>query len=181
MNYTNKKVIELFESNEHLKFMFFWGHKKFDTITKSCLSQWFESKFVVDNIEYKTAEHWMMAKKAMLFDDSQIHKQIISSSKPGKAKELGRFVQNFDQQIWLEHRFDIVVKGNFHKFSQHPTLSEFLINTNNRILVEASPIDTIWGIGLAQDHENAQNPHFWNGQNLLGYALMETRDLLNKK
>ena len=180
MNYTNEKIIERFESGEKLKFLLFWGHSKSDRLTKSCFSQWYESKFEVNGIEFLTAEHFMMAEKALLFNDKEIYNQIIKSSKAGKVKELGRQVQHFNQQIWEENRFEIVVRGNFHKFSQHFELSEFLKNTNDRVLVEASPVDNIWGIGLAQDNEDAEKPYLWKGLNLLGYALMETRDILNE-
>ncbi len=181
MKYNNKKIIDQLESGENLKFLFFWGNVKTDFISKSCFSQWYESSFVIDGIEYQTAEHYMMAEKALLFNDKEIYDQIIESSKPGKVKELGRQVKNFDQKTWEENRFEIVVRGNFHKFNQNPELATFLINTKNRVLVEASPLDDIWGIGLAQADENSQNPNLWKGQNLLGYALMVTRDLLNEK
>ena len=180
MNYANEKIIERIESGENLKYLLFWGHQKSDRITKSCFSQWYESEFEVNGIKFLTAEHYMMAEKALLFNDKDIYEQIIKSSKAGKVKELGRQVKNFNQRIWEENRFEIVVRGNFHKFSQNPKLSEFLRNTNDRILVEASPVDNIWGIGLAQNNEDAKNPYFWNGLNLLGYALMETRDILNE-
>ncbi len=178
MIYSNNQIIKRFESGESLKYLFFWGHQKSDQITKSCFSQWYASKFIVDDIEYLTAEHFMMAEKALLFHDQKIREQILNSFKPGKAKELGRQVKNFDQKTWETHRFDIVVRGNYHKFSQNSELSEFLLNTNDRILVEASPVDQVWGIGLAQNDAQAKNPHFWKGLNLLGYALMEVRDVL---
>ena len=119
-----------------------------------------------------------MAEKAKLFNDTTAYQQIITSTKPGKVKELGRNVTNFNQKIWEENRYQIVVKGNFHKFSQNQKLSDFLKNTKNRVLVEASPLDSIWGIGLAQENDNISNPTNWNGLNLLGYALMEVRDML---
>ncbi|WP_046757156.1 NADAR family protein [Kordia jejudonensis] len=180
MQYTNEKIIAQLATGENLKFLFFWGHKKSNIITKSCFSQWYESSFEVDGITFKTTEHYMMAEKALLFNDQEIYQKIVMCNKPGEAKDLGRKVRNFNQEIWEKHRFDIVVKGNLNKFSQNPALSEFLINTNNRILVEASPVDRIWGIGLDQHDENAKNPQHWNGLNLLGYALMEVRDLLTK-
>ena len=180
MNYTNQIIVNRFESGENLKFLLFWGHTKSNLITKSCFSQWFESKFEINGIEYLTAEHFMMAEKVLLFNDKVIHQQIIESSNARKVKDLGRQVKNFNQQIWEENRFEIVVRGNFHKFSQNPKLSEFLRNTKDLILVEASPVDTIWGIGLAQNNADAENPNFWNGLNLLGYALMQTRDILNE-
>lgn len=180
MRYTNKKIIDRIESGENLKYLLFWGNQKYDRITKSCLSQWYESKFEVNGINFLTAEHYMMAEKALLFKDNEIYQKILKSKKAGEVKELGRKVKNFNQKVWEENRFEIVARGNFHKFSQNTELSQFLKSTNERILVEASPVDNIWGIGLAQNDENAQIPYFWNGHNLLGYALMETRDILNK-
>lgn len=176
----NAKLIKRFDSGENLKFLFFWGHQKSDSVTKSCFSQWYEVSFEIEGVTYHNAEQFMMAQKALLFKDHDIYNQIISSSKPGKVKELGREVRNFDLQVWEENRFDIVVKGNYHKFSQNKELSTFLINTKDRILVEASPVDTIWGIGLAQDDERALNPNLWKGQNLLGYALMEVREQIQQ-
>lgn len=180
MKYTNEKIIKRLESGENLKYLLFWDHKKTDEITKSCFSQWFDSTFKVAGTEFHTAEHYMMAEKALLFGDMAIYEQIVNSSKPGKVKELGRQVKDFNQRVWEENRFQIVVRGNFHKFSQNKDLGIFLKRTNDRILVEASPVDNIWGIGLAQNDKNAENPYFWNGLNLLGYALMETRDILNE-
>jgi len=164
------------------KFLFFWGHQpsKDGTITKTCFSQWWLSSFEVDNITYKTAEHWMMAKKAELFDDQEILAKIIACKSPAEAKKLGRKVRNYDDKIWLENRFEIVKKGNYHKFSQNKDLSEFLINTNERVIVEGSPVDPIWGIGMAEDHKDVLIPEKWKGLNLLGFALMEVRDELKQ-
>ena len=178
MKYSNEKIIARLESGENLKYLFFWGHKKSDIITKSCFSQWYEATFIIEGIHYKTAEHYMMAQKALLFNDQEIYQQIISCNSPGEAKALGRKVRNFNQQVWEANCFDIVIKGNLEKFGQHPALAEFLKNTNQRILVEASPVDHIWGIGLDQNNTDAKNPYAWNGTNLLGYALMEVRDQL---
>ncbi|MCD0464614.1 NADAR family protein [Flavobacterium sp. ENC] len=162
------------------KYLFFWGHQpnKDGSISKTCFSQWWLSSFVVDNITYKTAEHWMMAKKAELFNDKVIFEKIIQANSPAEAKKLGREVKNYVDTVWLENRYDIVRQGNFYKFSQNGALKEFLIQTNERILVEASPVDPIWGIGMAADHKDAPNPEKWKGLNLLGFALMEVRDEL---
>ena len=110
-----------------------------------------------------------------------IRDRILSTKKPGAAKALGRQILDFDAEVWDENKYDIVVKGNFHKFSQNPKLKQFLIGTGKRVLVEASPVDKIWGIGLAQDDKHSSNPLMWKGQNLLGFALMSTRDLLIQK
>ena len=179
-DYDRQWLINKYWNGDDLKFLFFWGHnpKHNEEIGKYCFSQWFELPFLVDGVEYKTTEHWMMANKALLFDERALASQIINSVKPGEAKALGRQVRNFDELIWDQNKFEIVKKGNIHKFNQHPRYAEFLINTGNRILVEASPVDTIWGIGLDQQNESAQKPDEWRGENLLGFALMEVRDFL---
>ena len=95
-----------------------------------------------------------------------------------EAKKLGRQVRNFDQLLWEEKRYEIVKIGNYHKFSQDEHLATFLKQTGDRILVEASPYDNIWGIGLSADAQGIENPHNWKGLNLLGFALMEVRKML---
>ncbi|WP_426483606.1 NADAR family protein [Flavobacterium sp. 2] len=161
-------------------FLFFWGHQpsKDGTITKTCFSQWWLSSFKVDGVIYKTAEHWMMAKKAELFQDKEILEKILLVDSPAEAKKLGREVRNYDDKLWLENRYEIVKQGNYHKFNQNADLKTFLLNTNDRVLVEASPVDPVWGIGMASDHTDALNPEKWKGLNLLGFALMEVREEL---
>ena len=122
----------------------------------------------------------MMAEKAKLFGDSEARDKILQSKHPKQAKELGRMVLGFQDDVWTEKRSEIVVDGNRAKFLQNEDLKEFLIQTRNRILVEASPVDKIWGIGLAEDDLNIENPLKWKGLNLLGFALMEVRDELIK-
>jgi ribA/ribD-fused uncharacterized protein len=173
-------LTEKFESGDTLKYIFFWGHtnKYNEEVGKFCFSQWFESPFTVDNITYKTAEHWMMAHKALLFGDKLNFDKIINCEKPGEAKVLGRQVLGYDEQTWNDRKYEIVKLGNIHKFNQHPQFADYLLKTENRILVEASPVDTIWGIGLSQDSNDIENIYAWRGQNLLGFALMATRDCL---
>lgn len=182
MKYSIDWLKEKFEREEKLKYLFFWGHQesKNGIITASCFSQWWLSPFMIENITYMTAEHWMMAQKALLFNDLDIYNKILYSKSPGEAKDLGRNVKNFDEKKWNDNRYEIVVKGNTYKFSQNKKLKEFLIGTKERILVEASPIDRVWGIGLTANSEKAENPKLWNGLNLLGFALMEVRDLLSE-
>ena len=181
-HYNIKWLIERFESGDTLKFVYFWGHanKHNEQVGKFCFSQWYESQFTVDNITYKTSEHWMMAHKALLFDDRISFEKIIHSNKPGEAKEIGRQVLNYDDDIWNAKKFDIVKLGNIHKFNQHPEFADYLLKTESRILVEASPVDTIWGIGLAQDSKDIDNIYAWRGQNLLGFVLMEVRNFLKE-
>ncbi|MEM6684678.1 MAG: NADAR family protein [Bacteroidota bacterium] len=183
MKYTVQNIQYQFNSKQQLKFLFFWGHvpAKDGKITKSCFSQWWEDEFTVNHQVYKTAEHWMMAAKAQLFKDVATRNKILKAAHLHEAKQLGRKVKNFDPKIWNQHKFDIVVEGNYHKFSQQKHLQQFLLQTTDRILVEASPKDKIWGIGVSENDENVHNPNCWRGQNLLGFALMEVRDRLQKE
>ena len=176
----NQQLIEWLNQNKKFKYLYFWGHKpsKDGSITKSCFSQWFSSGFTVDAIYYPTAEHFMMAEKARLFGDSDCLSRILKSNSPGHAKSIGRSVSNFDEHVWVENRFRIVVEGNLEKFNQNPKLKQFLINTRSKVLVEASPVDKIWGIGMADGDPNIGNPRSWKGENLLGYALMQVREQL---
>ena len=181
--YSRDWVSDLYRRGKRSKYVFFWGHKSNvrGDITKACSSQWWPCRFTVKDEIFVSAEHWMMAEKARLFKADDIRKKILSTKKPGAAKALGRQILDFDAEVWDENKYDIVVKGNFHKFSQNPKLKQFLIGTGKRVLVEASPVDKIWGIGLAQDDKHSSNPLMWKGQNLLGFALMSTRDLLIQK
>lgn len=120
----------------------------------------------------------MMAQKAALFGDDTARFEILNAASPGAAKALGRKVQGFDETQWIEHRYSIVVKANEAKFSQNAGLRRFLQQTGSRILVEASPVDRIWGIGLAAEDERVSNPNRWRGLNLLGFALMDVRNRL---
>lgn len=165
-----------FNAGEKLKFVFFWGHQSSKNgVTASCFSQWYDAPFTVERNLYPTAEHFMMAEKAALFGDESTRAQVLQAPNPGAAKALGRKVRCFDEQVWLQHRYSIVIRANKAKFSQNPELGRFLKQTGTRVLVEASPVDNVWGIGLAQDNEMVNNPNQWQGLNLLGFALMEVR------
>ncbi|BBM82170.1 NADAR family protein [Candidatus Uabimicrobium amorphum] len=180
---TVEQLIEEHNKNTKLKYVFFWGHtpKNKNEIDKSCFSNWFPMPFSIDGITYATAEHYMMAQKALLFNDQEYHDKIIQCKTPGEAKKFGRKVRNFDDDTWKKHRFDIVVKGCVAKFSQNTSLKDFLLQTGTRILVEASPRDRIWGIGLAASNEKVYDPNHWKGLNLLGFALMEARQQINEQ
>ena len=180
MTYTIAWLTGKFDRGETIKYIFFWGHtaKNSEEAGKFVFSQWYPSPFTVENVVYKTSEHWMMAQKAKLFGDDEAFQRILQAEQPGAAKEIGRAIKNFDEQRWIEKRYDIVKTGNIHKFGQHKDLKDYLLTTGDRILVEASPRDAVWGIGLTQDAHGIENPHTWKGLNLLGFALMEARDHL---
>lgn len=145
------------------------------------MSQWFSASFKIDDTTYATAEHYMMAEKARLFKDEKLRSLILQAASPNEAKGLGRKIKNFDEEVWCANRFEIVVKGSIEKFSQNPRLGNYLKSTAPTILVEASPVDAIWGIGLHRDDPSAGDPASWNGLNLLGFALMKARDTLLSK
>lgn len=166
-----------------MKFLFFWGHQpsRDGSVGKGCLSQWWPAAFELDGRTFATAEHYMMWRKAMLFDDEATAAQILAAGHPKQAKDLGRGIVRFDESRWVEHRYQIVVDGNLGKFSQNPDLREFLLGTGDRVLVEASPLDAVWGIGLAADDPRAEDPASWLGRNLLGLALAEVRTALTAR
>ena len=179
MKYSIKSIQERFNAGEPMEFIFFWGHTANPGhITKACFSQWFPCDFTVEDVHYHTTEQFMMAQKALLFHDTETCAKIMSADNPKEYKALGRLVRDFEPQTWDDCKFDIVCRGNRAKFSQNPELGAFLLGSGNRVLVEASPYDDIWGVKLAQDDPKIQNPNNWAGQNLLGFALMETRDWL---
>lgn len=156
-------------------FVFFWKERDLEP---GCLSQWWPAPFVVDGVTYPTAEHWMMAGKARLFEDAATLEKVVRAPTPAAAKALGRRVRGYSEDRWAALRYDIVVTGNLAKFSQNDELRRYLLSTGSRVLVEASPLDRVWGIGLAEDDQRATSPSRWRGENLLGFALMDVRERL---
>ncbi|MEU6240420.1 NADAR family protein [Streptomyces sp. NPDC047024] len=173
-------LIDEVRAGARVRYLHFWGHRPRPdgTVGTGCLSQWWPAPFTVDGVEYATAEHWMMAAKARLFEDAEAERQVLASAHPAQAKKAGRLVRGFDEAIWARERFGIVVEGSVHKFAAHEELRAFLLGTGERVLVEASPVDRVWGIGLAADDERAGDPERWRGPNLLGFALMAARERL---
>ncbi|WP_443750622.1 NADAR family protein [Asticcacaulis solisilvae] len=180
MYYDRAAVENAFKANEPQNFLFFWGHQpsKDGRITSSCLSQWWQSAFEVDGVVYRTAEHWMMVHKARLFGDDETATKILAAESPKQVKQLGREARGFDAARWDARKLAVVQDGNFHKFSQNVDLRDYLLATGDRVLVEASPVDPVWGIGLAADNPDAADPSLWKGDNLLGFALMHARERL---
>lgn len=168
---------------ELFEFTFFWGHQpaKSSGLTKSCFSQWWESEFTTNGCKFPTAEHYMMHRKALLFGDFTTAGAILTAATPRTAKDLGRKVHGYKEDTWRLHREEIVYTGNLLKFSQSPELKSFLLSTGDHVLVEASPVDTIWGIGLAAGTVESLEPASWPGLNLLGFALMKVRETLENK
>jgi ribA/ribD-fused uncharacterized protein len=178
--YSKDELIAALDSGEKIKWIHFWGHQpqQDGSLGSGCLSQWWPSPFTVEGIEYATAEHWMMVEKAKLFHDDSAVAAILAAPSPAAAKALGQKVAGFDEAAWTASRFDIVVRGNAEMFASSDALRAYLIGTGHRVLVEASPVDRIWGIGLDTNHKSAKVPTEWRGLNLLGFALMQARSIL---
>jgi len=142
---------------------------------KSFLSQWHPARFTVDGVAYNCAEQFMMHQKAILFGDKKMAAKIMTADKPHEQKLMGQYVKGFESEVWETHKVDIVTRGNYAKFSQNTGLRKKLLATGDTILAEANAKDIFWGIGLAEDDPDVQNPEKWKGENLLGKVLMDVR------
>ncbi|WP_175631388.1 NADAR family protein [Bacteroides acidifaciens] len=167
-------------NGKEFDYLFFWGYHKKAEISKSCLSQWWQTSFRIDINEYCCMEQYMMAEKARLFEDGDTRKQILDEIDPQMIKALGRKVEGFEQSVWDKYKYSIVLNGNYAKFIQNQDQLDFLLGTGDKVLVEASPYDTIWGIGMQETDPQVHNPLLWKGENLLGFALMEVRNELRR-
>ena len=163
MSWTGHDIVETED------FVFFWK-------PPVVFSQWTPSRFEVGGVVYSHAEQFMMAEKARLFGDEEMRARILASGLPHEQKRLGQAVRGFESGVWEREKLGIVVRGNRAKFSQSRKRREELLATGTKTLVEASPRDFVWGIGLGADHEHAKTPEAWPGLNLLGQALMRVRD-----
>lgn len=151
------------------KFYYFWGEAPF--------SQWSPSKFTIDEVEYSCAEQWMMVSKARLFNDENTLKLIMEADLPSDQKKLGRKVAGFDVEKWNLVAKDIVYQGNYAKFTQNPEMKALLLATAGITLVEASPYDKIWGIGMSDfEAKGCGGRAGWRGLNWLGEVLTKLRD-----
>jgi ribA/ribD-fused uncharacterized protein len=155
---------------EEKKYVYFWSVKDSDY---GCFSQWYPSEFEENGVHFSCTEQYMMAKKALLFEDLEIYKKILATDSPKKMKSFGRKVKGYNQKRWEKHRYDIVLCANMLKFGYNLELLEKLQGTGDAIIAEASPYDKIWGIGMKKKKGLTEND--WNGENLLGKVLMEVR------
>jgi len=151
------------------KFTFFWGGE---------FSQWYPSRFMIDTVIYNCAEQYMMAKKAELFNDSTTWELIMNSTSPREQKALGRGVANFNADLWNANCKRFVKEATVAKFTQNQKLYDVLMRSKGTTLVEASPEDKIWGIGLAEHDPRALDRATWQGTNWLGEIITEVREEL---
>ena len=151
-------------------YVFFWD---------GIYSQWHQASMEIDGIKYNCCEQYMMHQKALLFSDYDTAERIMNSRSPRDQKQLGRQVQSFNKGIWDSACVRIVYKGNYAKFTQNEELKQELLATTDRILVEASPYDNIWGIGLGENEPGVEDPINWKGLNLLGWSITMVKKQLS--
>jgi len=156
------------------KFTFFWK-------TEDIYSQWHPSVFWINGIEYNCAEQYMMYQKALYFGDEDTAAKIMLTSDPKEQKALGREVKNFKAEQWDKICKKVVYRGNYAKFKQNKKLYESLLSTHGTTLVEASPFDKIWGIGLRESDHRAKSRETWEGKNYLGEILTQLREAFLEK
>lgn len=179
MKYTKETIKQILLKNPETQIIYFWRHQATPgTITETCLSQWYNCTFEVEGQVYHTAEQFMMASKARLFNDNEVLAKIMAADDPHDYKKLGREIRGFEPTLWDANKCEIVAKGNKAKFGQNAELKEYLLSTGNAILIEASPYDKIWGIGLDPQQAKQTTIDQWQGEGLLGLVLMEVRDWL---
>ena len=156
---------------ETKKYIFFYG---------SAYSQWAMRDILIGGETYNCNEQYMMAKKAELFHDDVARRAIMMSSNPASQKSWGKRVKNFDKDEWEAIARDVVYEANYAKFTQHEDFREQLLSTGDKIIVEGSPTDCIWGIGMSCDDPGILDPKNWRGTNWLGEAIMKVREQLLK-
>lgn len=144
------------------------------------MSNWCPARFEKDGMTFDNSEQYFMFKKAWFFKDFQAVKQILQSTDPQTVKSIGRTIKNYDDFKWAKVRVQFMYEANFLKYSKNPEFKKMLLSTGDKILVEASPVDTIWGIGLDENDPDAFDQTKWKGLNLLGQVLMDVRKELTK-
>jgi ribA/ribD-fused uncharacterized protein len=141
-------------------------------------SQWFPCRFTIKGVTYNCAEQYMMAQKALFFADIDAHIKIMATDSPSKQKAIGRTVKGFNVPAWNTVCKKIVYDANYAKFTQNENLKEYLLDTENKEIVEASPYDVIWGIGLPEGHPDITDKTKWRGMNWLGETIMMVRETI---
>ncbi len=150
--------------------------EKFTPFYGGVFSQWYPSPMVIDGVKYSCAEQYMMAQKARLFGDDPALRAIMSTDDPAQQKRLGKLVRGFDVRTWEAVARDVVMRASIAKFASDTKLRARLLLTEGTVLVEASPTDVIWGVGLAEDDPRVHNRARWRGRNWLGQVLTDLRD-----
>lgn len=179
---TTNDICKRYDSGESLRFVFFGEcHSEFtDSVGKECFSRWYSLAFEIEGKSFFCIEQYMMAEKACFFDDEECERRIMNNNDIEDITLLGQQIKIFDGFLWDNYKKDVIRQGNVAKFADNKELFEFLISTDDAILVEATPYDVVWGIGMREGDQGIDNPHNWKGENILGFTLMKIRDFFNQ-
>ncbi len=128
--------------------------------------------------KYDNNEQWMMAAKAWLMNDLATLIEIHKIHDPKAIKALGRKVKPFNEALWQKACEAVVTAGAVAKFSATERMRKEILDTGELILVEGSPVDRIWGVGISWRSPEIEDPKNWRGKNLLGKCLMEARKVI---
>lgn len=168
-------LIERLHGGDEFEYVIFYRERD----KWGCLSQFYRAPLTIDGIRYSTAEHFYMAEKARTFGDDEALAKILVAGPPKKAKNIAKNIIGFDRDQWYkdDHARRVAVRGNVAKFSdpENKEIRDILMSTGDAVLVEGAPFDYKWGIGIRWDDERASKPEEWEGDNLLGFALMDAR------
>ena len=183
MIYTEDQIYPFWACDDSHGFLSNWYKSPFSS--KTCIEGYDEFKIAKISkypyeIPYVCAEQFLMAMKATLFEDQQTHEKIMQTKSPREMKDFGRRVKNFNKTVWDANKMFIMRSALFCKFDQNEELKNGLLLTGDKILIEASPYDHVWGVGLGPSDERLLNTNMWRGQNLLGQCLMDIRMALCK-
>lgn len=141
-------------------------------------SNWAPTPFTVDGVSFSTAEQYIMYRKCLTFGDTVTAEKLLSSDSPKEQKALGREAAGYIDSVWAGIRQTVAIRGLYAKFSQDAELKRLLLGTGDAVLVECTSNDRIWACGLDRDDDDRLSADRWKGQNILGFALMEVRNML---
>lgn len=157
------------ETDTHI---YFWG---------SVFSNFAPVLFVIDFVAYTSVEQYFMSRKAAMFGDFETLGKIMKAEHPAEQKKLGREVKGFNGEIWDYWKYKVMIDGTLAKFTSSKHLTDTMLDTHDKVLVEASPTDLIWGVGLHYNDDKILDKDNWRGQNQLGKALMHIRRTIRSK
>lgn len=177
-----KSIRDRYNRGEKLEFKFFYGHLPSSSgkLTTSCFSHWWMQPFVINQTYYCCVEQWLASEKARLFGDEKSYHIIMNSTNPLVMKSRAEAIKNVKKSRENLNLCNLIYQGNFAKFSQNPDLKDFLFATGDEVLVYASPSDAVQGIYMKATNPKCTNPNNWEGENLLGFTLMDVRDVLKE-
>lgn len=143
------------------------------------LSNWYISPFTADGIRFTSTEQFIMYKKCMIFGDEQSAKAVLVTNDPAEQQDIGRKAKGYIHTLWSGIRQTIAYEGLLEKFRQNDELRRKLLDTGDAYLVECAGSDKTWACGIKLDDARRFDASLWDGQNILGFTLMQVRGSLS--